>query len=185
MTNIYAHLADGDAPKNQHITEVSFVDETGKHVDIGGGGAAEIHTDSTLTGTGTADSPLKISDTVAADIAKGKEITRDNIKGFEEHGETIPWYAVYVGTFNDNLMVRVSSSLTSFNNNRGIDLSANVKDKINNAVQVSQLSGVTPLVNPGSATTEEIATLLNQLINALKQQSQSATTNTPTLTESI
>lgn len=37
MTNIYAHLADGDAPKNQHITEVSFVDETGKHVDISGG----------------------------------------------------------------------------------------------------------------------------------------------------
>lgn len=37
MTNIYAHLADGDAPKNQHITEVSFVDENGKHVDISGG----------------------------------------------------------------------------------------------------------------------------------------------------
>jgi hypothetical protein len=35
MTNIYAHLADGDAPKTQHITEVSFVDETGKHIDIG------------------------------------------------------------------------------------------------------------------------------------------------------
>nr|DAW51634.1 MAG TPA: hypothetical protein [Caudoviricetes sp.] len=82
-------------------------------------------------------------------------------------------------------MVRVASSLTSFNNNRGIDLSTNVKDKINNAVQVSQLTGVTPLVNPESATTDEIATLLNQLINALKQQSQSATTNTPNLTESI
>lgn len=38
MTNIYAHLTDGDAPKNQHITEVSFVDETGKHVDIGASG---------------------------------------------------------------------------------------------------------------------------------------------------
>lgn len=35
MTNIYAHLADGDAPKNQHVTEVSFVDETGKHIDVG------------------------------------------------------------------------------------------------------------------------------------------------------
>lgn len=35
MTNIYAHLADGDAPKNQHVTEVSFVDETGKHLDVG------------------------------------------------------------------------------------------------------------------------------------------------------
>lgn len=183
MTNIYAHLADGDAPKNQHITEVSFVDETGKHVDISGGTSIVTH-DDTLAGSGTADSPLKISDTVTADIAKGKEITLDNIKGAKEYGEIPPWYTVYLGTFNDNLMVRVSSSLTSFNNNRGIDLSSNVKDKINNAVQVSQLAGVTPLVNPGSATTEEIATLLNQLINALKQ-SQSATTNALNLTESI
>lgn len=38
MTNIYAHLADGDAPKNQHVTEVSFVDGTGKHIDIGTSG---------------------------------------------------------------------------------------------------------------------------------------------------
>lgn len=80
MTNIYAHLADGDAPKNQHITEVSFVDETGKHVDISGGTSIVTH-DDTLAGSGTADSPLKISDTVTADIAKGKEITLDNIKG--------------------------------------------------------------------------------------------------------
>lgn len=36
MTNIYAHISDGDAPKTQHVTEVSFVDENGKHVDIGG-----------------------------------------------------------------------------------------------------------------------------------------------------
>lgn len=35
MTNIYAHITDGDAPKNQHVTQVSFVDENGKHVDIG------------------------------------------------------------------------------------------------------------------------------------------------------
>lgn len=98
MTNIYAHLADGDAPKNQHITEVSFVDETGKHVDISGGASIVTH-DDTLAGSGTADSPLKISDTVTADIAKGKEITLDNIKGANEYGETTPWYAVYVGTY--------------------------------------------------------------------------------------
>lgn len=34
MTNIYAHLADGDAPKNQHITEVSFVDNSGKSINF-------------------------------------------------------------------------------------------------------------------------------------------------------
>ena len=106
MTNIYAHLADSDAPKNQHITEVSFVDETGKHVDISGGTSIVTH-DDTLAGSGTADSPLKISDTVTADIAKGKEITLDNIKGLNEHGETTPWYVAYLGTFNDNLMVRL------------------------------------------------------------------------------
>lgn len=182
MTNIYAHLADGDAPKNQHITEVSFVDETGKHVDISGGTSIVTH-DDTLAGSGTADSPLKISDTVTADIAKGKEITLDNIKGAVDQGETLPWYTLYVGTFNDNLAFRIASSFTATNNNRTIDLATNVKNKINNAVQVSRLTGVTPLVNPESATTEEIATLLNQLINALK--SQSATTNTPNLTESI
>lgn len=40
MTNIYAHISNGDAPKSQQVTEVSFVDENGKHVDIGGGGTA-------------------------------------------------------------------------------------------------------------------------------------------------
>lgn len=34
MTNIYAHLADGDAPKNQHITEVSFVDNSGRNINF-------------------------------------------------------------------------------------------------------------------------------------------------------
>ena len=34
MTNIYAHLADGDAPKSQHVTQVSFVDETGKNINF-------------------------------------------------------------------------------------------------------------------------------------------------------
>lgn len=60
MPNIYAHISDGDAPKSQHVTEVSFVDENGKHVDIGGGGTTEIHTDATLAGTGTTDNPLKL-----------------------------------------------------------------------------------------------------------------------------
>lgn len=34
MTNIYAHLTDVDAPKNQHITEVSFVDNSGKNINF-------------------------------------------------------------------------------------------------------------------------------------------------------
>lgn len=34
MANIYAHLADGDAPKSQHVTEVSFVDNSGKNINF-------------------------------------------------------------------------------------------------------------------------------------------------------
>lgn len=34
MTNIYAHITDGDAPKNQHITQVSFVDNSGKNINF-------------------------------------------------------------------------------------------------------------------------------------------------------
>lgn len=63
MTNIYAHLADGDAPKSQHVTEVSFVDESGKHIDIGagaGGGIVQVAHDNSITGDGTSTSPLKV-----------------------------------------------------------------------------------------------------------------------------
>lgn len=35
MTNIYAHLTDGDAPKSQHVTQVSFVDNSGKNINFG------------------------------------------------------------------------------------------------------------------------------------------------------
>ena len=35
MANIYAHLADGDAPKSQHVTQVSFVDNSGKNINFG------------------------------------------------------------------------------------------------------------------------------------------------------
>lgn len=63
MTNIYAHISDGDAPKSQHVTEVSFVDESGKHIDIGagaGGGIAQVAHDNSITGDGTSTSPLKV-----------------------------------------------------------------------------------------------------------------------------
>lgn len=79
MTNIYAHISDGDAPKSQHVTEVSFVDGNGKHVDIGGGGTTEIHTDATLAGTGTTDNPLKLSDDTNSKIAKAGTLTEDNL----------------------------------------------------------------------------------------------------------
>lgn len=79
MTNIYAHISNGDAPKSQQVTEVSFVDENGKHVDIGGGGTTEIHTDTTLAGTGTDADPLKLSDDTNSKIAKAGTLTEDSL----------------------------------------------------------------------------------------------------------
>lgn len=58
MTNIYAHISNGDAPKSQHVTEVSFVDENGKHVDIGGGGTGTMVTPSNAT----YDKPVDFND---------------------------------------------------------------------------------------------------------------------------
>lgn len=56
MTNIYAHISNGDAPKSQHVTEVSFVDESGKHIDIGAGALTNLRKLTKLqSGAGLAD----------------------------------------------------------------------------------------------------------------------------------
>lgn len=34
MTNIYARIADSDAPKSQQVTQVSFVDDAGKNINF-------------------------------------------------------------------------------------------------------------------------------------------------------
>lgn len=77
MTNIYAHLADGDAPKSQQITEVSFVDEKGAHIDISagaGGGIAQVAHDNSLAGDGTSASPLKLDDSISAQLGDTKTV---------------------------------------------------------------------------------------------------------------
>ena len=71
MTNIYARISDGDAPKSQHVTEVSFVDEKGAHINIGagaGGGIAQVAHDNSLAGDGTSTSPLKLGDSISAQL---------------------------------------------------------------------------------------------------------------------
>ena len=83
MTTTYVRLTDTDKPESQTAITASFVDETGKHIDIGGGGTTEIHTDATLAGTGTADNPLKLSDDTIREIEKAKTITEDNLKSKE------------------------------------------------------------------------------------------------------
>lgn len=80
MTTTYVRLTDTDKPESQTAITASFVDETGKHIDIGGGGTSEIHTDATLAGTGTTDNPLKLSDDTNSKIAKAGTLTEDNLR---------------------------------------------------------------------------------------------------------
>ena len=80
MTTTYVHLTDTDKPESQTAITASFVDKDGKHIDIGGGGTSEIHTDDTLAGTGTTDNPLKLSDSTTQAIEHANTITEDNIK---------------------------------------------------------------------------------------------------------
>ena len=79
MTTTYVRLTDTDKPESQTAITASFVDETGKHIDIGGGGTTEIHTDATLAGTGTTGHPLKLSDDTNSKIAKAGTLTEDNL----------------------------------------------------------------------------------------------------------
>ena len=70
MTTTYVRLTDTDKPESQTAITASFVDENGKHIDIGGGGTTEIHTDDTLAGTGATGNPLKLSDTTNSKLEK-------------------------------------------------------------------------------------------------------------------
>lgn len=79
MTTTYVRLTDTDKPESQTAITASFVDETGKHIDIGGGGTTEIHTDATLAGTGTTGNPLKLSDDTNSKLAKAGTLTEDNL----------------------------------------------------------------------------------------------------------
>jgi hypothetical protein len=79
MTTTYVRLTDTDKPESQTAITASFVDENGKHVDIGGGGTTEIHTDNTLAGTGTTGNPLKLSDDTNSKIEKAGTLTEDNL----------------------------------------------------------------------------------------------------------
>lgn len=79
MTTTYMRLTDTDKPESQTAITASFVDENGKHIDIGGG-TTEIHTDNTLAGTGVTDNPLKLSDSTIQEIEHAKTITEDNLK---------------------------------------------------------------------------------------------------------
>lgn len=162
MTNIYAHISDGDAPKSQHVTEVSFVDENGKHVDIGGGGgAAEIHTDATLAGTGTTDNPLKLSDDTNSKIAKAGTLTEDNL---EYKNNVTVSNVTSVGVCKDS-----SGNLSlMFANGYGLG-----KQTLSGGIEALTVPGISAVaatisVLDSSAELTDVINKVNEILNAVK-----------------
>ena len=160
MTNIYAHISNGDAPKSQHVTEVSFVDENGKHVDIGGGGTTEIHTDSKLAGNGTTDNPLKLSDDTNSKIVKAGTLTEDNLE-FKNNvtlSDVTP-----VGVCKDS-----SGNLSlMFRNNRGLAKTTLSGGIVALAVPaIPALKAISKL--DSSAELTEVINKVNEILSAVK-----------------
>ena len=172
MTNIYAHISDGDAPKSQHVTEVSFVDENGKHVDIGGGGAAEIHTDATLAGTGTTDNPLKLSDDTNSKIAKAGTLTEDNL-GYKNNiaSPNITPLGIYKNSSGNLSLMYV--------NNKGLS-----KEIISGSAYALTVPAIPALAAistlDSSAALADVIDKVNEILNAVKNAQ--ATNNANVLT---
>lgn len=78
MTNIYAHISNGDAPKSQHVTEVSFVDENGVHIDIGAGVKLDDSISAQLEDTETALTNLRKLTKLQSDAELADVITTVN-----------------------------------------------------------------------------------------------------------
>ena len=160
MTNIYAHISNGDAPKSQHVTEVSFVDENGKHVDIGGGGTTEIHTDATLAGTGTTDNPLKLSDDTNSIIAKAGTLTEDNLdfKNNVTLSNVTPAGVCKDSSGNLSLM---------FVNNKGL-----AKSTFSGGIEALTVPAISSIKNidllDSSAELTDVINKVNEILNAVK-----------------
>lgn len=165
MTNIYAHISNGDAPKSQHVTEVSFVDENGKHVDIGGGGTTEIHTDATLAGTGTTDNPLKLSDDTNSKIAKAGTLTEDNLLYKDNVTES------YIGTLHVTLLEACKNSYGKlslmFFNDKGLSM-----EPVFGGVSALTVPAIPALAAistlDSSAELTDVINKVNEILNAVK-----------------
>ena len=160
MTTTYVRLTDTDKPESQTAIAASFVDKDGKHIDIGGGGTTEIHTDATLAGTGTTDNPLKLSDDTNSKIAKAGTLTEDNL-GFKKNNALTSVTPVEVcknSSGNLSLM---------FANNRGLS-----KQTLSGGVEalsvpaISALAAISTL--DSSAELTNVINKVNEILNAVK-----------------
>ena len=160
MTTAYLHLTDTDKPKSQTAITASFVDEDGKHIDIGGGGTTEIHTDTTLAGTGTTDNPLKLSDNTSQDIEKAKTITEDNLV---RNGTTgiDPGYngSAQIVLDNDYKMYAMSDANTITGKNH-------FGYTVFTVPAIAAIKNVTTL--DSSASLSDVVNKVNEILNAVK-----------------
>lgn len=158
MTTTYVRLTDTDKPESQTAITASFVDETGKHIDIGG--TTEIHTDATLAGTGTGDDPLKLSDTTSEDIAKAKTITEDNLVAKGQTGID-PAYngSAEIVTDNYHKMYAMSDATTITGKNL-------FGHTVFTVPAIAAIKNVTTLDSSASPT--DVINKVNEILNAVK-----------------
>lgn len=160
MTTTYVRLTDTDKPESQTAIAASFVDENGKHIDIGGGGTSEIHTDDTLAGTGTTDKPLKLSDDTNSKIAKAGTLTEDNLK----YKNNVPLPNITpVGVFKNS-----SGELSlMFENNKGLS-----KQALSGGVEALTVPAITALKNiatlDSSAELTDVINKVNEILDAVQ-----------------
>lgn len=162
MTTTYVRLTDTDKPESQTAITASFVDETGKHIDIGGGGTSEIHTDATLAGTGTTGNPLKLSDDTNSKIAKAGTLTEDNL-GYKNNIPTSSINTTPVGVYKDS-----SGNLcVMYENNSGLSkqyLSGGV-----DALTVPAISALAEIITlDSSAGLTDVINKVNEILNVVK-----------------
>ena len=160
MTTTYVRLTDTDKPESQTAITASFVDETGKHIDIGGGGAAEIHTDATLAGTGTTGNPLKLSDGTNSKLAKAGTLTEDNL---DYTSKVTASYVTPVGVCKNSY----GKLSLMFKNNTGLSREPVVGGTYALAVPaIPALAAISTL--DSSAELTDVINKVNEILNAVK-----------------
>ena len=162
MTTTYVRLTDTDKPESQTAITASFVDETGKHIDIGGGGTSEIHTDATLAGTGTTGNPLKLSDDTNSKIAKAGTLTENNL-GYKNNvpPDVIPVTPVEVcknSSGNLSLLYENNGGLAKQGLSGGVE-----------ALAVPAIPALTKISTlDSSAELTDVINKVNEILNAVK-----------------
>lgn len=162
MTTTYVRLTDTDKPESQTAITASFVDETGKHIDIGGGGGGttEIHTDSTLAGNGTTGNPLKLSADTNSKIAKAGTLTDDNL------------------AYKDNIILSNVTPVGVYKNASGYlglmivkrqGLAREIVDGGNGALTVPAIPALAAISTlDSSAGLTDVINKVNEILNAVK-----------------